>query len=67
MKVKGYITGEATGGYPVAIAGFITLPEGSPLRTRRIANDKFTIDNINPIRTNCSKFHYYITVCFLQT
>ena len=51
-RVKGSITYKVKGGYPAAIAGFTTLPPGSPLRTKRIANDQSTIENINPKRTN---------------
>jgi len=51
-KVKGSITDKVKGGYPVAIAGFITLPPGSPPRTKRMADDQSTIENINPKRTN---------------
>nr|YP_001661406.1 ribosomal protein S1 [Cycas taitungensis]QXE43873.1 ribosomal protein S1 [Cycas revoluta]BAF98408.1 ribosomal protein S1 [Cycas taitungensis] len=51
-KVKGFIIDEVKGGYSVAIAGFITPPPGSPPRTKRIANDQSTIENINPKRTN---------------
>ncbi len=51
-RVKGSITYKVKGGYPAAIAGFTTPPPGSPLRTKRIANDQSTIENINPKRTN---------------
>ena len=51
-RVKGSIIYKVKGGYPAAIAGFTTLPPGSPLRTKRIANDQSTIENINPKRTN---------------
>lgn len=51
-RVKGSITYKVKGGYPAAIAGFTTLPPGSPIRTKRIANDQSTIENINPKRTN---------------
>nr|YP_010757934.1 ribosomal protein S1 [Capsicum pubescens]WEU78985.1 ribosomal protein S1 [Capsicum pubescens] len=49
--VKGFIIEKVKGGYSVAIAGFITF---LPFRRRRkrISNDRFTIENINPKKTN---------------
>nr|QKO27477.1 ribosomal protein S1 [Freycinetia banksii] len=51
-KVKGFIIDKVKGGYSVAIAGFITFFPFCPLITKRIANDRFTIESINPKRTN---------------
>nr|QKO27510.1 ribosomal protein S1 [Aletris obovata] len=51
-KVKGFIIYKVKGGYSVAIAGFITFLPFCPLITQRIANDRFTIESINPKRTN---------------
>jgi len=51
-RVKGFIIYKVKGGYSVAIAGFITFLPGSLLRTKRIANDQFIIENINPKRMN---------------
>nr|QKO27487.1 ribosomal protein S1 [Petrosavia sakuraii] len=51
-KVKGFIINKVKGGYSVAIAGFITFLPFCPLITQRIANDRFTIESINPKRTN---------------
>ena len=53
-KVKGFIIEKVKGGYSVAIAGFITfLPFRFRSRLRkRISNDRFTIESINPKRTN---------------
>nr|ARX11157.1 ribosomal protein S1 [Triantha glutinosa] len=48
-KVKGFIMKKVKGGYAVAIAGFITFLPFCPLITQRIANDRFTIESINPI------------------
>ena len=54
-KVKGFIMLKVKGGYSVAIAGFITF---LPFRRRRkrILNDRFTIENINPKKTNIVVF-----------
>ncbi|XP_075097527.1 F-box protein PP2-B3-like isoform X2 [Nicotiana tabacum] len=54
-KVKGFIIEKVKGGYSVAIAGFITF---LPFRRRRkrISNDRFTIENINPKKTNIVVF-----------
>ena len=50
-KVKGFIIKKIKGGYSVAIAGFTTfLPFKKALLKKRIANDRFTIDSINPKR-----------------
>ena len=50
-KVKGFIIKKIKGGFSVAIAGFITfLPFKKALLKKRIANDRFTIDSINPKR-----------------
>jgi len=51
-RVKGFIIYKVKGGYSVAIAGFITFLPGSLIRTKRIANDQFIIENINPKRMN---------------
>ena len=51
-KVKGFIIQKVKGGYSVAIAGFITFLPFRPLITQRIANDRFTIESINPKRRN---------------
>nr|ULQ69492.1 ribosomal protein S1 [Guzmania conifera] len=51
-KVKGFIINKVKGGYSVAIAGFITFLPFSPLIKKRIANDRFTIESINPKRRN---------------
>ena len=60
-KVKGFILDKVKGGYSVAIAGFITfLPFRSHNKRRRkkISNDRFTIESINPKskRTNIVVF-----------
>ncbi|KAG5044566.1 hypothetical protein JHK86_013972 [Glycine max] len=59
-KVKGFIIDKVKkGGYSVAIAGFITfLPFRSHNKRRRkkISNDRFTIESINPKRTNIVVF-----------
>ncbi|XP_020240644.1 uncharacterized protein LOC109819348 [Cajanus cajan] len=61
-KVKGFIIDidkVKRGGYSVAIAGFITfLPFRSHNKRRRkkISNDRFTIESINPKRTNIVVF-----------
>ncbi|KAK0598242.1 hypothetical protein LWI29_032831 [Acer saccharum] len=51
-KVKGFIIEKVRGGYSVAIAGFITFLPSRPLKMRshirRITNDRFTIESINP-------------------
>nr|ABW22423.1 mitochondrial S1 ribosomal protein [Medicago sativa] len=50
-KVKGFIIDKVRGGYSVAIAGFIAyLPfrSHSKRQRRRISNDQFTIESINP-------------------
>ena len=49
-KVKGFIINKVKGGYSVAIAGFITFLPFFPLNTQKIANDRFTIESINPNR-----------------
>nr|BCT43444.1 ribosomal protein S1 [Ensete glaucum] len=49
-KVKGFIINKVKGGYSVAIAGFITFLPFCPLITKKIANDRFTIESINPNR-----------------
>lgn len=55
-KVKGFLIDKVKGGYSVAIAGFITFLPFYPLITQRIANDRFTIESINPKRTNIVVF-----------
>eukprot|EP00268_Persea_americana_P019925 TRINITY_DN20269_c0_g1_i1.p1 TRINITY_DN20269_c0_g1~~TRINITY_DN20269_c0_g1_i1.p1 ORF type:complete len:220 (-),score=29.03 TRINITY_DN20269_c0_g1_i1:150-809(-) len=55
-KVKGFIFEKVKGGYSVAIAGFITFLPFRPIRTKRIANDRFTIESINPKRMNIVVF-----------
>ncbi|KAL4595744.1 hypothetical protein ACB092_12G113600 [Castanea dentata] len=47
-KVKGFIIEKVKGGYSVAIASFITFLPFLPLIRRRILNDRFTIESINP-------------------
>nr|ULQ69749.1 ribosomal protein S1 [Mayaca fluviatilis]ULQ69778.1 ribosomal protein S1 [Mayaca fluviatilis] len=49
-KVFGFLINKVKGGYSVATAGFITFLPFSP--PARIANDRFTIDSINPKRRN---------------
>nr|WHL30902.1 ribosomal protein S1 [Barbosella orbicularis] len=51
-KVKGFLIDKVKGGYSVAIAGLITFLPFYPLIIQRIANDRFTIESINPKRTN---------------
>nr|WOV66908.1 ribosomal protein S1 [Sarcandra glabra] len=51
-KVKGFLIEKVKGGYSVAIAGFITSLPFRSFNTQRIANDRFTIESINPKRTN---------------
>lgn len=51
-KVNGFIIDKVKGGYSVAIAGLITFLPFCPLITQRIANNRFTIESINPKRTN---------------
>lgn len=56
---KGFIIDKVKGGYSVAIAGFITfLPFRShnKRKKRRISNDRFTVESINPKRTNIVVF-----------
>nr|USM75419.1 ribosomal protein S1 [Pterospora andromedea] len=55
-KVKGFIIEKKKGGYLVAIAGFITFLPFRPLKSQRIWNDRFTIESINPKRTNIVVF-----------
>ncbi|XP_068639195.1 small ribosomal subunit protein bS1m-like [Aristolochia californica] len=56
-KVKGIFMEKVKGGYSIAIAGFITSLPSRPLNnTQRIANDRFTIESINPKRTNIVVF-----------
>lgn len=55
-KVKGFLIDKVKGGYSVAIAGFITLIPFYPLIIQRIANDRFTIESINPKRMNIVVF-----------
>lgn len=55
-KVKGFIIEKVKGGYSVAIAGFITFLPFRPLIRQRISNDRFTIESINPKRTNIVVF-----------
>nr|QKI32000.1 ribosomal protein S1 [Ombrophytum subterraneum] len=50
--VKGFIFDKVKGGYSVAIAGFITFLPFRLLISKRISNDRFTIESINPNRTN---------------
>jgi len=51
-KVKGFIFKKVKGGYSVAIAGFLTFLPFRLFKRRRISNDRFTIQSINPKRTN---------------
>uniref|UniRef100_UPI0030038542 ribosomal protein S1 n=1 Tax=Hippophae gyantsensis TaxID=193515 RepID=UPI0030038542 len=51
-KVKGFLIEKVKGGYSVAIAGFITFLPFRPLISKRISNDRFTIESINPKRTS---------------
>ena len=51
-KVKGFIIERIKGGYSVAIAGFITFLPFRPRIRKRISNARFTIESINPKRTN---------------
>lgn len=51
-KVNGFIIDKVKGGYSVAIAGLITFLPFCPLITQRIANNRFTIESINPKRMN---------------
>ena len=55
-KVKGFLIEKVKGGYSVAIAGFITFLPFRPLIRQRISNDRFTIESINPKRTNIVVF-----------
>nr|WHL30866.1 ribosomal protein S1 [Dendrobium loddigesii] len=55
-KVKGFLIDKVKGGYLVAITGFITFLPFYPLIIQRIANDRFTIESINPKRTNIVVF-----------
>ncbi|KAL5791526.1 hypothetical protein ACOSP7_000120 [Xanthoceras sorbifolium] len=59
-KVKGFVIEKVKGGYSVAIAGFIAFCPFRPLQMRsrwkRISNDRFTIDSINPKRSNIVVF-----------
>ncbi|CAJ2660108.1 ribosomal protein S1 [Trifolium pratense] len=58
-KVKGFIVDKVRGGYSVAIAGFIAfLPFSSYKKRimRRIGNDQFTIESINPKTSNIRVF-----------
>nr|QPF97021.1 ribosomal protein S1 [Solanum stenotomum subsp. goniocalyx]QPF97149.1 ribosomal protein S1 [Solanum ahanhuiri]QPF97228.1 ribosomal protein S1 [Solanum phureja]QPF97295.1 ribosomal protein S1 [Solanum stenotomum subsp. stenotomum]QPF97356.1 ribosomal protein S1 [Solanum bukasovii]QPF97423.1 ribosomal protein S1 [Solanum tuberosum subsp. andigenum]QPF97636.1 ribosomal protein S1 [Solanum chaucha]QPF97709.1 ribosomal protein S1 [Solanum x curtilobum]UBT70408.1 ribosomal protein S1 [Solanum len=54
-KIKGFIIEKVKGGYSVAIAGFITF---LPFRRRRkrILNNQFTVENINPKKKNIVVF-----------
>ncbi|KAG5580545.1 hypothetical protein H5410_051172 [Solanum commersonii] len=54
-KIKGFIIEKVKGGYSVAIAGFITF---LPFRHRRkrISNNQFTVENINPKKKNIVVF-----------
>nr|YP_010901721.1 ribosomal protein S1 [Suriana maritima]WIL07941.1 ribosomal protein S1 [Suriana maritima] len=49
-KVKGFIIKKVKRSYLVAIAGFITFLPSPPLIRRRILNDRFTVESINPKR-----------------
>nr|QKO27486.1 ribosomal protein S1 [Apteria aphylla] len=53
-KVNGFIIDKVKGGYSVAIAGFITFFPFSPKKS--ISNARFTIESINPKRTNIVVF-----------
>lgn len=55
-KVKGFIIEKVKRGYSVAIGGFITFLPFHPLIRQRISNDRFTIESINPKRTNIVVF-----------
>ncbi|KAE9595306.1 hypothetical protein Lalb_Chr17g0337341 [Lupinus albus] len=56
-KVKGFIIKKVKGGYSVAIAGFITfIPFRCYKKRKRISNDRFTIESINPKRMNIVVF-----------
>ncbi|XP_061338834.1 small ribosomal subunit protein bS1m-like [Gastrolobium bilobum] len=57
-KVKGFIIDKVRGGYAVAIAGFVTfLPLRYHRRKRSLSsNDRFTIESINPKRSNIVVF-----------
>ncbi|XAR51018.1 hypothetical protein NMG60_11005516 [Bertholletia excelsa] len=56
-KVKGFILEKVKGGYSVAIAGFITFLPFRPRVSKKISkNDRFTIESINPKRTNIVVF-----------
>lgn len=50
-KVKGFFMEKVKGGYSVAIAGFITSLPFRLLITQRIANDRFTVESMNPKKT----------------
>ena len=50
-KVKGLIFNRVKGGFSVAIAGFITFLPLAPLISQRVANNRFTIESINPKRS----------------
>ncbi|KAL4183151.1 hypothetical protein AMTRI_Chr11g96700 [Amborella trichopoda] len=49
-RVKGFLMDKVKGGYLVAIAGFITFLPFCTLKSKRIANDRFTTEIINPKR-----------------
>ncbi|KAM7249609.1 hypothetical protein ACFE04_011440 [Oxalis oulophora] len=51
-KVKGFIIERIKGGYSVAIAGFITFLPFRPRKRSIKSNNRFTIESINPKRTN---------------
>lgn len=47
-KVKGFVIEKVRGGYSVAIAGFIAFLPIRPFIWKRLSNDRFTIESINP-------------------
>nr|YP_010853297.1 ribosomal protein S1 [Syzygium samarangense]WGM81747.1 ribosomal protein S1 [Syzygium samarangense] len=55
-KVKGFLIEKGKRGYSVAIAGFITFLPFRPHIRKRIKNDRFSIESINPKRTNIVVF-----------
>nr|YP_010180309.1 ribosomal protein S1 [Gleditsia sinensis]QVD39112.1 ribosomal protein S1 [Gleditsia sinensis] len=56
-KVKGFFFKKVKGGYKVAIAGFLTFLPFRFTKMKGISNDRFTIESINPKRTNIVVFY----------
>ncbi|XP_050230524.1 ribosomal protein S1, mitochondrial-like [Mercurialis annua] len=55
-KVKGFMIEKVRGGYAVAIAGFIAFVPIRPTMRQRLCSDKYTIETINPKKSEIIVF-----------